>query len=277
MSNRTEKKAILKELDRFAEALPNTPFPLPPKIQHVAGLSKRVSSILRSRQNPNRASDAARFVSTVFDATAVALKVQDELACKPGCSMCCKNYVSATPPSIFAIVRYLRETGQSALPRISEIRDLELVTRGLSSDQRFDGRQPCALLKDDKCSVYSARPPACRGFTSFSLEACIRSFTEGVDDIPTCGELTMLRASCDQGLFAAMRANDLPTHAYELSHAVIVALDRSDSEEAWLRGEDIFKDVARDEIGGAEGFAMLDAIMEAILSAIDGKLIDGTY
>jgi hypothetical protein len=122
----------------------------------------------------------------------------------------------------------------------------ESVTRGLDQGQRFESRDPCALLLDDLCSVYPARPLACRAFASFSVEACRISFEGGSDDIHTLGATMMLRSACDQAMFAALRMAGLPDISYELNHAVAVALTTDDAERRWLAGESIFEAVAPD-------------------------------
>jgi len=49
-------------------------------------------------------------------------------------------------------------------------------------------------------------------------------------------------------LRAALVLNNLPYRNYELTHALEIALASADSEERWLAGEDIFKDVAVDRL-----------------------------
>lgn len=272
--DRDRKRTLLRDLDRFAATVPGAGFPIPFHIEHVGGLTKRLIALLRQRQNPRRASDAANLVSRLFDETVRRHDLMAKVECQRGCAYCCKNYLSASAPFVFALARHLRESGRISEDQLARIRESEAVTRGLTSDQRMAGRQPCALLVEESCLGYLGRPIACRSFASFSVQACRTSFEGGDNQIPLHGAMFHARAACDQAMFAAMRHLGHPIQSYELSHAVVVALTRPDAEEAWLAGEPVFADVVPDRTAAGIAGDFEGEILDALIGVANGKIPD---
>lgn len=93
------------------------------------------------------------------------IRLMDELAsaassyvaCRSGCSACCKMNVSIT---VLEAERLAVASGKK-LARVQQP-----VTH---EPGRFAG-VPCPFLKDDKCSVYADRPFACRAHFSFAAD-----------------------------------------------------------------------------------------------------------
>lgn len=83
------------------------------------------------------------------------------VACKPACSDCCHINVSITA---LEAQQLAEASGRRALP----------LTRNIIHNQDKFAGQPCPFLVDNLCSVYEARPYACREHVSFlpSAEAC---------------------------------------------------------------------------------------------------------
>ena len=87
------------------------------------------------------------------------------------------------------------------------------------------------------------------GMTSVSLLACQRAFSGAPVPIPTPAVWTTLRNAHLQALMAALTAADLPSESYDLNEAILVPLENPDAEARWLKGEDVFKGVARLHLG----------------------------
>lgn len=118
-----------------------------------------------------------------FDAMLEALRPDPPLACRRGCIHCCYNQVALTEPEALYLGRYLLETRDAR-----ELRDLETRTRALA--ERLKGkswreigmarhRLPCLFLENGGCSVYPARPLACRGWNSVDADRCLQSNLSG--------------------------------------------------------------------------------------------------
>lgn len=169
---------------------------------------------------------------------------QDLIACRKGCSHCCKMWVSATAPEIFQLVRFLHK-GVFDLDRIKR---KAFATRGLDFDARGREIHGCPLLaEDESCSVYAARPVACRTATSSDAEQCFRAYMElSGEGVPALMFSMLQRSGYMMALRGAFNQAGLRLETYELNEALMAALETQDAERRWLSGEDIFAGVQRD-------------------------------
>lgn len=124
-----------------------------------------------------------RVVALARNAMAAASRVADGLlaqapagtvACQAGCDHCCHQAVGVTAPEAIAVFDHLQRTRSAAeLAELARrVADLYERTRGLSSSERFSPEHPCPLLDAGQCSVYEARPLACRGMNSLDAQEC---------------------------------------------------------------------------------------------------------
>jgi hypothetical protein len=121
------------------------------------------------------------------------------------------------------------------------------------------------------CSVYGARPAACRGFSSTSVKACERGFNGENTQIETPAVWTSLRSAHKQALWAALAASKLPVALYEFHHALRIALETPDAELRWLKGEDIFAAVAREVMNDPAVNASNQRIIDTLVAGALGK------
>jgi Fe-S-cluster containining protein len=98
------------------------------------------------------------------------------IACKAGCDHCCHQSVGLTPPEALAIRDHLRATrSPEALAALAaRIAELRGRTRGLTTDERYSPQFPCPFLEAGQCSIYEARPLACRGMNALDAGDCAR-------------------------------------------------------------------------------------------------------
>jgi Fe-S-cluster containining protein len=99
---------------------------------------------------------------------------EGSVACKAGCDHCCYQVVGVTPPEAFAIFEHLKRTrSPEELEQLeAHVARLYERARELPSAQRFSPEHPCAFLRDGSCSIYEARPLACRGVNSLDASDC---------------------------------------------------------------------------------------------------------
>jgi Fe-S-cluster containining protein len=169
---------------------------------------------------------------------------QFPIACKEGCAWCCYLRVDVAAPEVFRIVAYVRASLRedeidSLRNRVVEAND---ATRGLSPDARFALSLPCPLLVNDRCSVYSVRPMACRGMNSFDARECENAWRNprSLPVIPQYPVLVLnyssfLQALCDSLNIAGVDGNPL-----ELNAALRIALETPDVIDRWMAGEAVF-------------------------------------
>jgi Fe-S-cluster containining protein len=200
--------------------------------------------------SPMRASKAAEKAHEFFETSIKRNATGATIECAKGCAFCCYVAVSALAPEIFLIANTIRAQYASDFEaRSARIHAVERATHGLGGYERAQRKLPCALLDNNTCSVYGARPGPCRGVTSASVRACQAAFNGAAVSIPTPMVWSTLRNAEVQAMMAALTAVELPAESYELNEAVCLALDNPDAELRWLKGEDVFAGVSTLRIG----------------------------
>jgi len=160
------------------------------------------------------------------------------IACRAGCGHCCHISVAASPPEVLRLAQHIRDRFASAertalLARLRE-------ASALSKDERLAVRLSCPMLKDERCSVYEARPLNCRGLESMDAEACRRaSFGEKVLP-PVYAMRWAIFNFVETGLLAGMVDAGRALEPLDLFSALLAALEEPDAARRWLAGEPIF-------------------------------------
>lgn len=170
------------------------------------------------------------------------------VACARGCLHCCYNQVSLTPPeAVYLGLHVLERFGPAERDEAAgRVQQLLGVIRGLTRRQLGDVRHltPCAFLRDGACSVHAARPLACRGWNSVSVEACRLSveLRDPLAPIPSYALQRELAGAVQEGLLEGSAALGLEagylvmTRAVGLMQAHGVAQCAAD----WLAGRPFF-------------------------------------
>jgi len=211
-----------------------------PLVVHTQSLIR----ILSNRHSNSRASDAAEMSLKVFERSATIHPAEIPLQCQRGCSFCCYDIVAATAPEVFRIARHvLGQPGPSREAALRRIEAAHAATAGAGPEDRQRHRRPCGMLEAGVCSGYAARPLVCRAANSGSVRACEDAFHDGVTRIPVASVPFVLRDAHLLCLLAALQAARLDDRAYELNHALWLAVSLPDAEARWLAGEDFFAPV----------------------------------
>lgn len=206
-----------------------------------AANTRRMASILRDADAPRRASQAAEFAARLIDVTAGS-HVKQPAACGRGCHYCCRTLVTATAPEIFRLARAVK-----ARPDMTA-RIQTAATTAPPTTAPHTARPPCPVLETEICSLYEARPLACRSLLSLSRDACIRIFVQdNAEPVPHVPPSMEVRATIILMLQAAMHLAGLPYPQYELVQGLAAALSHEDAEARWLAGEPVFAGVETDQ------------------------------
>lgn len=265
-ATRTERRLRLRHLRDFGTAALKLGLPRTPARDQVLGLAVVIGDTLADAARADRASEAAAIMHRVAAASVKASPPALALACRAGCAWCCSTWVSATAPELFLIARLL--TGRKrpdTLPPADALAERLAAIAGVGIAARFGRKLPCALLVDDRCSVYAARPAACRQATSTDLAACIEEY-EGKD---YGGDVVVSRAMIEHignaqlPLRVALAGRGLSVAAYELS-AGLLAATQARAEARWLAGEDVFAGVATAPAEVAEVARVVAALAEEL-------------
>lgn len=181
---------------------------------------------------------------------AIQCEGQPAVACAKGCASCCSLRVTALAPEVFVLADYLRATAPAlqrhGIDLIGAVREADAATRGLDEAARVAARRRCAFVVQGVCLIHGARPLSCRGHASHDRRACADAAAGRVDEVPYSGPHRLVRLLLQAALQAALREQDKAWGAYELNHALVLALDRPDAQAAWARGEDPLAEAAAD-------------------------------
>ena len=168
-----------------------------------------------------------------------------DVACKCGCSYCCHLRVEIRPHEAFVLAQHIRtrltpEEGARILARIKE--NLAPIA-SLSREQHVRAGIPCALLEENACSVYEARPAACRKYHSVSVVVCRAAFND--TSAPLIGEIEHEQVRLAGNAVALGYAKGLEEAGYdaglyELHYALYRALIDSKAEKRYRRGKRAF-------------------------------------
>jgi Fe-S-cluster containining protein len=264
-----KSKRALARLRTIRAEVERSGLPAQANVYHVAALTAGAIEILQG-QDPRRASAAATYLYRLAPASFRASGIEDHLACQRGCSYCCHGYVSATAPQIFAAAEAIRTHALSFEAACDRIRATATRVSGLDWRTRISLREPCPLLADGACSIYSVRPLACRGYVSLSVAACKRAYDELTDDVLIPPAYASVRSALESALRAALKACGLPAVSYELTAALAQALDGPDAEARWLEGDAVFDALSIDRSAGAAAELQREVMLDTLISVARG-------
>lgn len=274
--SRADRRRRLRQLGKVSESVLNNGIRPYHQLIEVAAVAALIDQELKSEPVIGRSTRVVKLLRNLHDKTIKKGPEFESLACKRGCSLCCDLYVSASPPDIFAIADFIRErTSKSRLTEtIDQIESANSPAQGLSVNERIDTKVMCAFLKDNLCTIYPVRPPACRAYCSLSLSKCEAGTGDESVVIPQPVYATPTRFNYDHALWSVLEHRGLDATLYELVHAVLVALKNPDMESSWLDGERVFAGVSEDHSGTpttAEGARIDELGSETIWSVAQGN------
>lgn len=198
---------------------------------------KRVDSLVRR---------VHRELDSAIDDACLRLPEGTRIDCRPGCSYCCALRVAVSPPEVFTIRRRLAETTDSAGNALAKnIMMLAPVATRVDVGEWCSRNEPCPLLNNSLCSIYSTRPISCRGCATSDVTKCADVTGDPTNLVPhlmphTLGMIFML-----EGLKTGLGEVGLHGASIELISALALAITDTSTERRWLRGDDVFGDLEK--------------------------------
>ncbi len=188
------------------------------------------------------------------------------IACKRGCSWCCKgSRVDVAPHEAIAIAEWMRTHLTPELQHDIRQRVMKAAetARNSTTDERWARQIPCAFLNEQEaCDIHPMRPFACRRMNSYDASACERASTSG-NGVPSDVRILSLYAVGQVAIERAAHDCRLEAGKYELSNAVEVALRVPDAAARWSEGAQLFEAArtlndTQDRIVAAEASAAMN-------------------
>jgi len=185
-----------------------------------------------------------QFYEAMQQSLVEALPPAKPWACESGCSACCWQKVACTIPEAIGIAAWLSDRSEEEKQRIrADAERLHDTTSALDDFDRVRAALPCPLLVEQQCSVFEARPIACRAIYSFDRKACERFYFE--HDFQTrIPHYDLMVEAHGQMLLGYGRALDklgLDGGIVELASALLILLNEPDAIDRYLAGERVFE------------------------------------
>jgi Fe-S-cluster containining protein len=245
--SRQERRRRLSRLGAVIEEIERRGLSPAPDLIELAAVVAMIDGTMDRAPPTGRSGRVLKRLAELQDRSNANASFQKEVACRKGCAFCCSLYVSALPPEIFAIADFIRGGAADLAAEIARIEAADANTRGLDPSCRFLAKSPCALLTDGACSVYTVRPMVCRGVLSRSREACESAYRgHAFDNRAEIEPAVAIRSAYGEAILVTLHRKGLDLRAYELAHAVLVALKDASAEGRWYAGADVFAGVAAD-------------------------------
>ncbi|HEY4248241.1 MAG TPA: YkgJ family cysteine cluster protein [Lacunisphaera sp.] len=201
---------------------------------------------LHEVDNPAAMFAALRWGMSELDRTfeQTPAKVKATVACRAGCDFCCSVPVHVQAHEVFLAAEYIQVNFPPA--ELATVIERTSAHRhrlsGLQLDERGRLREPCALLHDGRCSIYTDRPEACRSHHTSNAEICRDDLT--LPDVAIEKVyIPALRArmyAVMLGLDAAIESAGFDDRAYDFGSALYEALTNSLCRVLWLRHRPAF-------------------------------------
>jgi hypothetical protein len=222
---------------------------LPPaagkELQAYAAAYHDATAILRTGASAEAVSavvnNAHGWADTIIDHS----PQRDQRACRAGCAFCCYlPTVIVTAAEVVHLAAWLRiqcspEELTALRQRLADRLQQQTASSSTSSTKT---PLPCALLQDNRCMAYPARPLKCRGWNSVRLEACEQAYghSQSTKQVPVDAYAFVMGNAVLNGLSDSTSHAGLDGASYDLTRALSRALDMPDVVQRWSNGERLF-------------------------------------
>jgi len=152
-----------------------------------------------------------------------------KIACHKGCEWCCHQAVFANSYEVHFLSEFIRQTSKKK--EVDDILKLAEIKRGITSAMNekeiLKYKSPCPLLKDGACSMYQARPMACRIYLSQKLETCLEYYNhpDNESNYPALLEFPLRSGRMmNEGFRAALKEIGIETAEFKLEDGLSIVL-----------------------------------------------------
>jgi len=160
---------------------------------------------------------------------ALAERQNKGVACQKGCHWCCHQAVYANSYELHFLSEKikLRFSSEKIVKYIEASEVKFAVTSKMNEEQVSSYKSPCPLLENGACSIYGARPMACRIYLSTNLGTCLEFYRhpENKLNYPALIEFP-LRAGrmMNEGFMAALKGVGIATAEFRLEEGLRIVL-----------------------------------------------------
>lgn len=160
-------------------------------------------------------------------------------ACKKGCSWCCHQAVFAVTHEFLYIQHFLTghfpESARKQLLENARVKAAGTGEKTVEEQLRFRG--PCPFLDQGACSIYPARPMACRIYLSSSVDACLKAHENPADERQFADLFEFpLRAGrmLNEGFVAYLKQSGLKTVELPVEQGYLQMVESGQTMAGWI-------------------------------------------
>jgi len=157
------------------------------------------------------------------------------VACQKGCHWCCHQAVYANSYELHFLSEKIKSSSSAEMiSKYIEAADEKFaVTSKLNEEEVSRFKKPCPLLENGACSIYEARPMACRIYLSTNLGTCLEFYKhpENNHNYPALIDFP-LRAGrmMNEGFIAALKGYGIETVEFRLEQGLKIVLKNDQPE-----------------------------------------------
>lgn len=213
---------------------------------------------LRKTRNPADLLSAIQSAHKEFErafASAPAA-AREAVACRAGCDACCHVPVGVQAHEVLIAAQYVHTHFSPAEldDVIARAAAYRAAFAGRSNPERTSLKTPCVLLREGSCSIYEARPEACRSHHSNNAEACRTNLQRESEDIDVYipgvrGRMFAVMLAIDQAVAEA----GYDGQAYDFGSALHEALTDSQCARRWVQRQPAFPESCREASAAEDG------------------------
>lgn len=172
------------------------------------------------------------------------------LACAKGCSMCCHYRVLVRAQEAFLLADWLRRAPVAVRePILQRLRLVAQQVSRMSPDEHVQTNIACPFLEASSgaCQSYDVRPLACRRHHSLDAHPCRETFedTAAQDECPMDPAYLWIHNAVEEAALFSNRSIGADCTVYELSTAVLAAMENPAAVKRWRNGKVSFPGAVR--------------------------------
>jgi Fe-S-cluster containining protein len=153
-----------------------------------------------------------------------AMSQLGQVACGPDCAYCC--YVPRVLVTLPELARILEQVQSWPTDRIAALKTRLTAHVQAQPDVAPPGaRPPCALLIEQRCSVYDVRPLVCRVQHAYDVRECKTHCDTGISETTQLTVVLDTARGAISGVIAALEEMGTRVGVLDLSRALLLALD----------------------------------------------------
>jgi len=160
---------------------------------------------------------------------ALAERQKMGVACHKGCHWCCHQAVYANSYELHYLSEKIRTrvTSEKISKYLEAAEAKYAASSQMNEEEVAKYKFPCALLENGACSVYDARPMACRIYLSTRLETCLEFYhhPENEQNYPALIDFPLKAGRMmNEGFMAALKENGIETAEFRLEEGLKIVL-----------------------------------------------------